>query len=504
MNKQIKWGIILQYTQMILSILISLVYTPFMLRILGQSQYGLYNIATSVLTYLPLITLGLGSGYIRYYFVKRKQGIDSLNNFNGLYLFIFSILGLLVLMCGLILSFNSGMFLNSTYSPADFKNLKIMMILLSINTSLALPSSIFVSYIQCREKFVFEKCINIFKTVLSPSLTLVLLFMGFRVVGLVITVFIVNVLVDIFNVVFCIKKLKMKFSFKKMEFPLLKEILVFSIFISINQFVDMINWQTDKIIIGKILTSSAVSLYAIGSTLNTHFIQFSTAIFNVFVPKVNKIVQDNGADKDKRLIQLMTRVGRLQFSILYLILTGFIFFGKFFILKWAGENYESSYYVALLLMTPSLIPGIQNIGLEILRAEFKHKFRSIVNFIIAFVNLGLSIFLCAKFGIVGAAFGTTFSLLLGNCLILNLYYKFKLKLDMGFFWLEILKLFLVLIVPTAIGLLLSINGIADWISFVRGIVCYVFVYFIFLFTVGLKKEEKIKIKESFFKHAKDQ
>lgn len=499
MNKQIGLGIVLQYTQMILSVIISLVYTPFMLRILGQSEYGLYNIATSILTYLPLITLGLGSGYIRYYFVKRKQGQEALNSFNGLYLFIFSILGIIVMACGFILSFNSGVFLNDTYQPEDFHNLKIMTILLSVNIGLGIPSGIFASHIQCREKFIFEKCINIFKTVMSPALTLVLLFAGFRVIALVITVFVVNVLVDVFNIVYCIKKLKMRISFKNMDWSLLKEVMVFSIFISINQFVEMINWQTDKIIIGKILTSSAVSIYAIGSTLNTHFVQFSTAIFNVFVPKVNVIVQENSVDKNKKLIRLMTNVGKLQFSILYLIFSGFVFFGRFFITKWAGPEYNESYYVALLLMAPSIITGIQNIGVEILRAEFKHQFRSLVNLIIAIANLGISIFMCMKFGVVGAALGTTFSLILGNCLILNLYYKYKIKLDMGFFWIEILKMFCALIVPTIFGLLLYYNGVNDWNAFVKCIITYTFIYILFLIMFGFNSNEKRRIRNFVFR-----
>ena len=39
---QKKAGVLLSYGQTVLSTLISLVYTPVMLRLLGQSEYGLY------------------------------------------------------------------------------------------------------------------------------------------------------------------------------------------------------------------------------------------------------------------------------------------------------------------------------------------------------------------------------------------------------------------------------------------------------------------------------
>ena len=56
-SKQIKLGIVLQYMQMGLSILISLIYTPIMLNILGQTEYGIYNLASSIISYLSLLFL---------------------------------------------------------------------------------------------------------------------------------------------------------------------------------------------------------------------------------------------------------------------------------------------------------------------------------------------------------------------------------------------------------------------------------------------------------------
>ena len=47
---QLKAGAFLSYAQMALNILISVVYTPVMLRILGQSEYGLYNTVASTVS----------------------------------------------------------------------------------------------------------------------------------------------------------------------------------------------------------------------------------------------------------------------------------------------------------------------------------------------------------------------------------------------------------------------------------------------------------------------
>ena len=64
---QIKVGAILSYLSMGLSTAISLVYTPIMIARLGDSEYGVYNLVLPIISYLNLLSFGLGSAYVRYY-----------------------------------------------------------------------------------------------------------------------------------------------------------------------------------------------------------------------------------------------------------------------------------------------------------------------------------------------------------------------------------------------------------------------------------------------------
>ena len=58
-KSQLKVGIVLNYVNMILGNLIPIFYTPVMLTLLGQSEYGLYKLASSVTSYLSLISMDL-------------------------------------------------------------------------------------------------------------------------------------------------------------------------------------------------------------------------------------------------------------------------------------------------------------------------------------------------------------------------------------------------------------------------------------------------------------
>ena len=63
---QRKAGSILSYIYIILSNTVSIIYTPFFLGMLGQTEYGLIATANSITSYLSLLSMGIGGSYIRF------------------------------------------------------------------------------------------------------------------------------------------------------------------------------------------------------------------------------------------------------------------------------------------------------------------------------------------------------------------------------------------------------------------------------------------------------
>lgn len=496
-KKQIKAGVFLQYLQMALRVIIDLIYTPIMLRILGSVEYGIYNLSGSIVLYLNLLTLGFGASYIRFYSrYKSKNDDNGIKKMNGLYLITFIAMGIVALIVGGVLAKNINIFYNDTYTSQNIETARWLMILLTINLAISFPASVFTSYITSQEKFVFEKTINIGNTILSPCLSIVALYLGYGSIGIVLVTTIISILVDSCNVIYCLKKLNMQFSFKNLSKSLLKEIAVFSSFIALNQIIDQINWQTDKVILGKMVNSTAVAIYAVGSKINTMYISLSTAISSVFTPKIHKIVNEKKSNMDDELTELFIKVGRVQYFVLMLVLTGFIFFGKYFISKWAGEGYKLSYYVALLLICPVTVPLCQNIGIEIQRAKNKHQFRSIVYAFMAILNVIISIILCRYYSVIGVALGTTISLIVANLIIMNIYYQKKIGINVIKFWKSIFMTIPSLIIPCIAGtLLMKYVKINNIIEFVELAILYGAIYFISVYCMGLNDYEKNLIRK---------
>lgn len=161
-HNQLRSGSLLTYVQMTLNIIVSIAYTPFMLRILGKSEYGLYSTVASTIAILSVLSLGFGGSYVRYYILYRKEKADDkIARLNGLFLIVFSIIGLIALACGLYLTFHLEMVFKTGLTDAEYHTARILMLLLTANLAVSFPMSVFSNIISAQEQFVFLKATEI-------------------------------------------------------------------------------------------------------------------------------------------------------------------------------------------------------------------------------------------------------------------------------------------------------------------------------------------------------
>lgn len=494
---QIKAGIVLSYVTQAVQILSGLLYTPVMLRLLGQSEYGLYQLVQSVVSYLGLLSFGFGGAYIRYYARYRscddREGIARLN---GMFMTIFLVIAAICLICGGVMLYNVQSIFGRGLTPVELDRSRVLMTLMIFNLALSFPGSVYGCYISAHEQFFFQRIMNVLQALFNPLLTLPLLFMGYGSVAMVCVSTFFSIAGFLANIIFCHKKLNIQFSFRHFDFKLLREMFVFTFFIFLNSIIDQINWSVDKFLLGRFSGTVAVAVYGVASTLNGMYINFSTAISGVFSPRINHIVAES--DDKQALTNLFIKVGRMQFIILSLAISGFILFGSDFIFIWAGEGYQMAYYVGLLLLIPVTVPLIQNLGIEIQRAENKHKVRSMVYFFIAIANVGVSIPLTKLWGPVGAAVGTAISLFIGNGLFMNIYYHQVLHLGIPQFWKEILKIVPAVLLSFTIGFLLNwaIPSFGNLLMLGMKMLCYIVVFGVLMWFIGMNVDEKRMVKGS--------
>ena len=140
---------------------------------------------------------------------------------------------------------------------------------------------------------------------------------------------------------------------------------------------------------------------------------------------------------DRELSDMFIKIGRIQYVIMAYILSAFFLVGHDFINTWAGKNYSSAFYMTAILIIPVTVPLIQNLGITLLQAQNKQKFRSVVYILVAVINIVISIKLGKIYGGIGCAIGTAIGLIIGNIIIMNIYYYKEIHIDIPQFWKEI-------------------------------------------------------------------
>ena len=492
MKNELKIGSALSILTIIVGSLIQIFYTPLYMKYLGTTDFGINSLVQSIMGYIGMLNLGLGNAMLRYTVRYRAEGKrEEEKSLNGMFLTIFSILMLVSIVIGIYIYSNISNFFSDKFTIEELSKTKSVFLLMMLNVAISFPVGVFSTNIASREKFLYQRGLSLIKTIITPIIGAILMLNGYGLIAVTVSIVALGLFVSVFDIIYA-KKLGMKINFKNFDLKVLKEIFHYSFYIFLNIIIDRVYWSTDRVIIGKYIGITAVGIYSIASIFNQLYMNFSTAISGVLFPKINRLIVE---DKHEEISNLFIKVGRLQYVILGLISSGFILFGKEFIYLWLGEGYSEVYKIALWIMIPLTVPLIQNTGIAIMQARNMHQIRSIVYFFIAIGNVVGSIFLVKQYGVIGCAIATGVSFMIGNILIMNIYYHKRMDLNIVLFWKNILKMTISILISMVIGIILNKYLVeVTYIKFMIKVIIYSGIYLIVLFIVVLNEDEKKEIR----------
>ncbi|MBD5192951.1 MAG: oligosaccharide flippase family protein [Bacteroidales bacterium] len=490
---QIKAGAALNYVIIGLNTLTGLLYTPFMLRCLGQNEYGLYSLVASVITYLTLLDFGFGSAIVRYTARIRATGSDRDEwSLYGMFLSAYAVLGLLVTIGGIVLYFNVDRMFGHTMTPEDISQARIMMGLMVFNLAVTFPFSIFGSIISAYERFVFQRILSILRIILSTIVLIAILLLGYKAIAMVVVQTLFSIATLLANILYCFSRLRIKIIFRNFNLTLLKEIIIFSWWNFLSAIVDRIYWGTGQFILGIYSGTVAVAVFSLAITLMNLYMSMSTSFNSVLLPKIT--VLDTHGNKDKEISDLFIKTGRLQFCILALILSGFIIFGRQFIHLWAGADYAATYTISLIFFVALLCPLIQNVGITILLARGQQKFRSLSYLFIALASLGGQIWLTPKYGVIGCTCVIAATLFAGQWIVMNIYYHIRQHLAIPRFWREIGAMTITPAILTATAYyVIQHIALDSWLSLSIAILIYLTIYLPTFYLLSMNDYERTSI-----------
>ena len=342
MNER-KKGAILSYIQVFLSVVVSMIYVPVLLHFLGQSEYGLYQIVGSFFSYVTVFESCVSAGILRNYCnalgrSDHEEAAVTLSMARSIYRFLAIILDLV----GVSVVFAFRSFYAGSFSTSELNESIAILILLFVNMTFTLQGSVYLTVLTGHEKYTFLRILSILMQVIQPLLVILCV----SRIPYAITVSVVIVLLNLLTIGirygYVTQKLKIRITKQPKDSRIVKNILGLSAAILLGSIADQIFWKTDQVILGRMFNTAVVAVYSVGAQIYMMYMQFGTQVSGVFYPKLSALYQEeNGLQK---VSDLFIRIGRITFYIILLVLSGFIVFGREFLLLWVGEGYEEAYW----------------------------------------------------------------------------------------------------------------------------------------------------------------
>jgi len=493
MNER-KIGILLSYLNIALHAIVGFLYVPILLHYIGKSEYGLYQLIGSLIAYFSIMDFGLTAAVTRFY-TKYKALKDKVGMENILAISLYGYGGAtgLSLLVGGICYWNLDSIFGASMTAGELLEARHMFLLLLFNIAVSLSTMVFRSVINAHEKFLFLKGLETVQLILQPALVILILQKYPTAMAVAVAQTMLNVGLILARIYYCFARLHITIRFHYWNQELFHDFKKLALSVFCVSLIDQVFWKTNQIILGIVQGTEAVAVYSIASLIYMNYMALSTAISGVYLPHITEMVAQRKPMEE--LSALFIQIGRWQYYLLALVATGFIIFGQQFIQLWAGSGFEDSYWITILIILPFTIDLIQNIGLAILQAMNRYDFRAKIYFITGVLNLVLAIPLGMKYGGIGCAVATGFSMLMGNGVVMNYFYKKYIGLDIPQFWKQIGR------VSLSVGMCLVVGYGVDYVIpgtgkllFLLKILGYMVLYGVMVYFTAMNPEEKEKVR----------
>lgn len=488
-NKQIKAGAIISYTAIFFNIAAGLLYTPWMVRQIGVSDYGLYSLIGAFLSYF-LIDFGLGSAIARFIAKFRAEGKENeVNNLLGITTRIYLIIDLVVLLVLLVVFF----FLSNIFkelTPLEIEKLQIIYVIAGFFSLISFPFTPVNGALIAYERFVVLKLSDMVQKIFVILLMVLALLMGYGLFALVLVNGVVGFGVKLFNFLYLKQKTNIRINISFFDKSLAKELLSFSSWVFVIGIAQRLLLTIVPTILGIFSGSTQIAIFAIAMTLEGYTWTFAQALNGLFLPKVTRMI--SGGENRHEVSNLMIRVGRIQLLVIGLIITGIIVLGKPFIQLWMGVDFLPSYYIVLFLVIPGIISLTQDVAYDLLTVVNKIKYRAILFIFASLLSVIIGIILSPRLGALGSAIGVGIAILLCHVIGMNFVYSKVLKLEIGRFFRSVhLKIIWPLVVAGGLCVLgQQFYQINSWLSFVVSGSAFVFIYVLLVWNLVMNTEEK--------------
>lgn len=495
----------LSYLNTILNMISGLVLSSFLLMALGDTEYGLYQTVASFSGYLALLEFGTGTVMTRNISVclnstapeERKDAVN--RNFSTVWM-ISLVLSAVMAVGAFIFYLNLGSIYAKTMDAEQIAYAKQIMLFMFGYIIIGYLNQNTNGFLLAHEEYTFASILSVCRVVLKTVTLIVLISFYQHAILIAVVEMSLSLVVFIVTLIYSRVKYQAVISPRYFDKRIFMSSIPLCMALLLQTITNQANSNVDKFVIGVTMSMESVALYSVAQFVFSMFSTVATIPVSMFMPEVSK----NMAKKlsPREFTDTLIHPCRLTTLICGSLLCGFFAVGKQFIsLLYSPEKVEAWIY-ALIIIVPMFVNMTDAVIINVLDVANKRLVRSLALLGTTVANIILTVWFINLWGIIGAVIATAITLVIGNILVINIYYYKKFGIRIIYLFAAAYKGILPFQLLSGVIAYFAASIISSsLLSLLVGGILYLFLSFSLICLFGLRDEEKTKL-NSFLRRIK--
>lgn len=392
-----------RYLAIAVELVIGLIMLPFNLRHLGQEAYGLWMLVGSVTIHFSVLDMGYGSAIVKFVAQYRAhKDARALNEIASTMFFLFAAIGVAAYLVVVGLAFNLDHVFKITAEQAH--TARWILLIIGLNVACNFPFSVYGGVIDGFQRYDRNNVVAIGSAAMVAVANATVLKAGYGLLPLVAattTVRILTYFVYRMNAFRVYPPLRISAAYVRRS--RLREITGFSVYSSIIDWANKLNYELDEVVIGAFLGSAPVAIWAVADRIISGTQRLTNQVNGVLFPF---IVDSDTTNQNARLTRLLLEGTRLSLATVVPIAMSLIILADPLVRAWVGPTMMNSAPIIQILAIVVAMRVGNATGTTLLKGAGRVRYLAVANIATGLVNLAMSALLVRSFGLIGVAIGT--------------------------------------------------------------------------------------------------
>ncbi len=412
-------GVAWASTSHAISIAVTFLVTPVLLRTLGAEQYGIWSIVIALTGYYGLVNMGIGKANTKY--IAQHDALDdsaAVCCVMSTGLAILSVLAVVVISVSFLVAFFFPYVFDLRGFPVRIA--RWVVILTGTKVATELVGQVFAAGLIARKRFDLSNALLCGRLIATGVLTILVVKAGWGLLGMACVYFGITLLSVLTMYVFAIRIENLPSPrLSSVEGHTGKSLFHFGFLNLVIQLVRRTSLVGGSLLLGLISGPTVVAYYSIAESLTRKSVNLGKTLNSVVMPFASQFEAQSDKDALRQMLILPTRV---LMALGILVAGVLLIMGKQFLILWIDANVASHVYPITCILSLSLLIKLPANGLQsTLTGMGRMPLLSRLAIGEGLVMLGLGIALTHAFGVVGMASAVVVAQLLFSGVFLPVY-----------------------------------------------------------------------------------